>query len=188
MHYNRNNGNGTFTDLSVNAGLRNIMGGLNMMQTDYNNDGLKDIFVLRGGWKGVYGKEPNSLLRNNGNGSFTDVTAESGLLSYHPTQTATWADFNNDGWLDLFIGNEAQSPSDHSNACELYLNNQDGTFREAAAEAHCNINAYVKGVTSGDYDNDGLTDIFISSFNGDKYLLKNMGVQNGQLKSLTCPI
>jgi hypothetical protein len=182
MHYNRNNGNGTFTDLSVNAGLRNIMGGLNMMQTDYNNDGLKDIFVLRGGWKGVYGKEPNSLLRNNGNGSFTDVTAESGLLSYHPTQTATWADFNNDGWLDLFIGNEAQSPSDHSNACELYLNNQDGTFREAAAEAHCNINAYVKGVTSGDYDNDGLTDIFISSFNGDKYLLKNMGVQNGQLK------
>jgi len=182
MHYNRNNGNGTFTDLSVNAGLRNIMGGLNMMQTDYNNDGLKDIFVLRGGWKGVYGKEPNSLLRNNGNGSFTDVTVESGLLSYHPTQTATWADFNNDGWLDLFIGNEAQSPSDHSNACELYLNNQDGTFREAAAEAHCNINAYVKGVTSGDYDNDGLTDIFISSFNGDKYLLKNMGVQNGRLK------
>ncbi len=106
MHYCRNNGNGTFTDISDSSGLGYLTGGLNMMQTDYNNDGFKDIFVLRGAWKGKFGKNPNSLLRNNGDGTFTDVTKESGLLSFHPTQTATWADFNNDGWLDVFIGNE----------------------------------------------------------------------------------
>ncbi len=52
------------------------------------------------------GREPNSLLQNNGDGTFTDVTNKAGLLSFYPTQTATWADFNNDGWLDVFIGNE----------------------------------------------------------------------------------
>jgi tetratricopeptide (TPR) repeat protein len=177
MHYYRNNTNGTFTDVSDSSGLGYITGGLNIMQTDYNNDGLKDIFVLRGGWKGSYGMEPNSLLRNNGDGTFTDVTIESGLLSFHPTQTATWADFNNDGWLDVFIGNE--SASGKSDPCELYINNKNGTFTEVAAKAGCNIMAFVKGVTSADYNNDGLTDIFISTFNGQKVLLKNEGIQNG---------
>ena len=106
MRYYRNNANGTFTDISDSSGLGYLTGGLHIMQTDYNNDGFKDIFVLRGGWKGKFGKQPNSLLRNNGDGTFTDVTKESGLLSFHPSQTATWADFNNDGWLDVFIGNE----------------------------------------------------------------------------------
>src|ERR1051326_315101 len=129
MHYWRNNGNGTFTDIADTAGLARLTGGLNMMQTDYNNDGLKDIFVLRGAWKGKFGKEPNSLLRNNGDGTFTDVTEQAGLLSFYPTQTATWADFNNDGWLDVFIGNET-SPGFNSdlNPCELYINNRNGTF------------------------------------------------------------
>ena len=96
MRYYRNNGNGTFTDISDSSGLGYLTGGLHIEQTDYNNDGLKDIFVLRGGWKGKFGKNPNSLSRNNGNDTFTDVTKESGLLSFHPSQTATWADFNND--------------------------------------------------------------------------------------------
>ena len=80
MHYCRNNGNGTFTDISDSSWLGYLTGGLNMMQTDYNNDGYKDIFITRGGWKGQFGKQPNSLLRNNGNGTFTDVTIPSGLL------------------------------------------------------------------------------------------------------------
>lgn len=82
MRYYRNNANGTFTDLSDSSGLGYLTGGLNIIQTDYNNDGFKDIFVLRGGWKGKFGKNPNSLLRNNGNGTFTDVTKESGLLFF----------------------------------------------------------------------------------------------------------
>ncbi|MEI9944000.1 MAG: CRTAC1 family protein [Chitinophagaceae bacterium] len=178
MHYCRNNFNGTFTDVSDSSGLGQLTGGLNIMQTDYNNDGLKDVFVLRGAWKGLYGKEPNSLLKNNGDGTFTDATKESGLLSFHPTQTATWADFNNDGWLDVFIGNES-TPNNDANPCELYVNNKNGTFSEMAEKAGCNIIAFVKGVTSGDYDNDGMPDIFISTLNGQKILLKNDGVQKG---------
>ena len=180
MHYCRNNTNGTFTDVSDSSGLGFITGGSNMMQTDYNNDGFKDIFVLRGGWKGRFGKEPNSLLRNNGDGTFTDVTEQSGLLSFHPKQTATWADFNNDGWLDVFIGNESTDVD--LNPCELYLNNKNGTFTEIGQKAGVNITAFVKGVTSGDYNNDGLTDIFISTLNGWKILFRNEGVKNGMVQ------
>ncbi|MDX2047784.1 MAG: CRTAC1 family protein [Chitinophagaceae bacterium] len=178
MHYCRNNGNGSFTEVSDSSGLSQFTGGLNIMQTDYNNDGLKDIFVLRGAWKGPYGKEPNSLLRNNGDGTFTDVTRESGLLSFHPTQTATWNDFNNDGWLDVFIGNESTSQVD-LNPCELYINNKNGTFTETAVQSNVAIGAFVKGVTSGDYDNDGLVDIFVSILGHQKMLLKNEGIKNG---------
>lgn len=180
MRYFRNNSNGTFTDISDSSGLGYLNGGLNIMQTDYNNDGLKDIFVLRGAWRGLYGKEPNSLLRNNGDDTFTDVTKESGLLSFYPTQTATWADFNNDGWLDVFIGNET-TPTVDSNPCEFYINNKNGTFTNTAEKAGCNVIAFVKGVTSGDYDNDGWPDIFISTLEGHKILLKNEGLQNGTI-------
>ncbi|HRO70775.1 MAG TPA: CRTAC1 family protein, partial [Chitinophagaceae bacterium] len=144
-----------------------------IVQTDYNNDGFKDIFVLRGGWKKKFGREPNSLLRNNGDGTFTDVTHQSGLLSFHPTQTATWNDFNNDGWLDVFIGNETTEGESHP--CELYINNGDGTFTDLAKEAKCDITVWAKGVTSGDYNNDGWPDLFVSTVDGRKYLLKNEG-------------
>lgn len=181
MHLCLNNGNGTFTDASIASKLGKFTGGLHMMQTDYNNDGWKDIFVLRGAWKREFGKEPLSLLKNNGDGTFTDVTVESGLLRFHPTQTATWADFNNDGWLDVFIGNESTSDFD-INTCELFLNNGNGTFTEMAAKAGCNVEAFVKGVTSGDYDNDGRIDLFLSTLNGPKILFHNEGVINGQLR------
>jgi hypothetical protein len=187
MHYCRNNKNASFSDLSQSSGLEGFTGGLNIMQTDYNNDGLKDIFVLRGAWKGPFGREPNSLLRNNGDGTFTDVTKESGLLSLHPTQTATWNDFNKDGWLDVFIGNESYDPPYDDNACELYINNKNGTFTNVAIQSKVNISAFVKGVTSGDYDNDGWPDIFISTLNNRKVLLKNEGIVNGvvQFKDVT---
>ena len=132
LHYFKNNADGSFTDRSDKIGLNGITGGLNMTQADYNNDGFIDVLVLRGGWKREFGKEPNSLLKNNGDGTFSDVTIESGLLSFHPTQTATWNDFNNDGWLDLFIGNENFPGTKTPHPCELYINNQDGTFTEMA--------------------------------------------------------
>lgn len=178
MHYCKNNGDGTFTDMSTVSGLRYLTGGLNMVQTDYNNDGLKDIFVLRGAWKREFGAEPNSLLRNNGDDTFTDVTKESGLLSFHPTQTATWADFNNDGWLDVFIGNESSSMEQY-HPCELFISNGDGTFTDVAASANVAVVAFVKGVNSGDYNNDGRPDLLVSSLNGTKFLLQNDGVTNG---------
>jgi len=177
MHYYRNNANGSFTDLSVSSGLSAIRGGINIMQVDYNNDGRMDIFFLRGGWMGAYGKLAKTLLRNNGDGSFTDVTVESGLVSLHPTQTAVWNDFNNDGWPDVFIGHETSSLLD-PHPCELWINNQDGTFTEVAAKAGCAVTGFVKGVTAADYDNDDLPDLFLSQRTGGKILLHNKGVHD----------
>jgi hypothetical protein len=181
MRYYRNNANGTFTDVSDSSGLGYLTGGLNIQQMDYNNDGYKDIFVLRGGWKGRFGKDPNSLLRNNGDGTFTDVTEASGLLSFHPSQTATWADFNNDGWLDVYIGNET-TPNEEAHPSQLFINNKNGTFTEVAAKAGCALVQFVKGVTSGDYDNDGRSDIFVSTLNGNKILLHNETGADGIVK------
>ncbi len=174
IHYFRNEADGTYSDHSSKTGLKGITGGLNIMQTDYNNDGFKDVFVLRGAWKGEFGNQPNSLLRNNGDGTFTDVTIISGLLSFHPTQTATWNDFNNDGWLDVFIGNETVN-NEFPHPCQLYINNHNGTFREIAKTAGCSITAFVKGVTSGDFDNDGWKDIYLSTMSGKRILLRNGG-------------
>lgn len=176
MHYYQNDKKGKYLDYSKNSNLGLFKGGLSMIQADYDNDGDIDIFVLRGAWMRKYGRQPNSLLRNNGDGTFTDVTIKSGLYSEFPTQAGTWNDFNNDGYLDLFIGNES---SDESYPSELYLNNQDGTFTNVAQAAKCDVIAYIKGATAADYDNDGDIDLFLSGMNKRKILLKNNGLKNG---------
>jgi hypothetical protein len=176
LHYYENNGDGTFTNKTKEAGLTGIVGGLNLLHADFNNDGLADMFVLRGAWLGEEGLHPNSLLRNNGDGTFSDVTESAGLLSFHPTQTAVWADFNNDGWLDLFIGNE--SNESHQHPSELYINNGNGTFENIAFQAGAAITGYIKGVTAGDYNNDGLQDSYISRLSKKNILLRNNGTQN----------
>lgn len=179
MHYFRNNADGTFSDQSASSKLKELTGGLNLMQMDFNNDGFKDIFVLRGAWlRDNYGKQPNSLLRNNGDGTFSDVTIASGLLSFHPTQTATWNDFNNDGWLDVFIGNETWegNASSGKHPAELFISNQDGTFSNVAEQSGVDFTGFVKGVTSGDYNNDGWKDLFATSLSGQRFLLKNKGI------------
>jgi hypothetical protein len=185
MHFYKNNTDGTFTDISTKSGLDKFRGGLNMIQADYNNDGLTDIFVMRGAWMNdPFGKQPNSLLRNNGDNTFTDVTLQAGLFSRHPTQAGVWRDFNNDGWLDLFIGNETESGMQENielHGCELYLGSQKGTFTNVVSEAGINVNAFIKGVTAADYNNDGLQDIYISTVGGYKYLFKNKGTVKGKL-------
>ena len=174
LRYFINNGDGSFIEKTEPAGLKSVKGGLNMVQADYNNDGFLDVFILRGAWMGALGKYPNSLLRNNGDNTFTDVTIEAGLLSFYPTQTATWADFNNDGWIDLFIGNESEKGI--KSPCEFFINNGDGTFTNQATSAGLNVSSdevpyYVKGVTSGDYNNDGWMDIYVSTLHSNKNLL-----------------
>lgn len=176
MHYYQNDKKGKFTDYSKKSEIGRFKGGLNMIQADYDNDGDTDIFVLRGAWMAKYGRQPNSLLRNNGDGTFTDVTIKSGLYSEFPTQAGIWNDFNNDGYLDLFIGNESTSEPYPS---ELYLNNHDGTFTNAAKSAKCDVVDFIKGVTAADYDNDGDIDLFLSGMNKRKTLLKNTGIKNG---------
>lgn len=171
----RNEGDGRFTERTDQAGLTGLVGALNLMQTDYNNDGHPDVFIPRGAWLGAGGHHPNSLLRNNGNGTFTDVTEEAGLLSFHPTQTATWFDFNGDGWLDIFIGNETTGNERH--ACELFRNNRDGSFTECAAEAGLAVEQFIKGVTSGDFNRDGRPDLYLSNRTGPNLLFRNDGPQ-----------
>lgn len=175
LRYFHNNGNGTFSDRTSEAGLVGMVGSLNIQQTDYNNDGLLDIWALRGAWLGEAGRIPNSLLRNNGDGTFTDVTEETGLLSFHPTQASRWFDYDGDGWLDLFIGNESTDPH-RRHWCELYHNNRNGTFTECAKVTGINIAEFVKGVACGDYDNDGRPDLYVSvRGNRSKILLHNDG-------------
>lgn len=165
LRFFHNNGNGTFGDRTSAAGLTGEVGGLNILQADYNNSGRPSILVLRGAWMAGEGHFPVSLLRNNGGGTFTDVTEESGLLkATGPTQTAVWLDYDGDGWLDLFIGRE--SSDDRVNPCQLFHNNHDGTFTECAAECGLDFVGFIKGVCSADYDGDGRPDIFISRLAG----------------------
>ena len=176
VHLLINNGDGTFEDQTEAAGILGITGGLNMQYADYDNDGDSDVLVLRGAWLFGAGHHPNSLLRNNGDGTFSDVTESAGLLSFRPTQTAAWADFNNDGWLDIYIGNEQTERDPHP--CELYLNNKDGTFTETASQAGITVNAWVKGVSSGDFDNDSWPDLYVSVLDGPNRLFRNKGLDS----------
>jgi hypothetical protein len=156
----------SFVDRTKEAGLSGQLGGLNINQADYNNDGCTDILLMRGGWDLP---QRRSLLRNNCKGTFTDVTAAAGLLTpVTASQTAAWADIDNDGWLDLFVGNE-DAPA------QLFHNRRDGTFVDIAASAGVQRTAFSKAVAAADYDNDGFTDFYVSNFGGPGFLFHNNG-------------
>ena len=176
LHYFKNMGNRGFEDQTESANLIGITGGLNMVHGDYDNDGWVDVFVLRGGWFGEDGNHPNSLLKNNGDGTFTDVTISTNIYSEHPTQTASWGDFNNDGWLDLFIGNESAEGFNHIS--ELYQNNGDGTFSDVAQAHNINAIGFIKAVIWGDINNDGFLDLYISRLGEPNLLFQNSGPEN----------
>jgi hypothetical protein len=179
VNYFRNNGDGHFTRMTERAGLKGITGGLNMVQADYDNDGCIDVFIPRGAWLHDKGQHPSSLLHNNCDGTFTDVTAKAGVLNNYPTQTAVWADFNGDGWLDLFVGNEIVRgkvawPAEAKNF-RLYINNRDGTFTDVGAQSGIQLDGMVKGAAADDYDNDGWPDLYVSVMGGPNRLFRNSG-------------
>ncbi len=181
-------GKGGFEDRTSAAGLDGLYGGLNVVHADYDNDGDLDLYVLRGAWFGPHGRHPNSLLRNEsvrGEGEdggapvFRDVTFPSGLGdARYPTQTAAWADFDNDGDLDLFVGNEHSvgqpAPS------QLFRNEGPGPngvvrFRDVAAAAGVEERAFVKAAVWGDFDNDRFPDLYLSVLGGANHLYRNRG-------------
>lgn len=169
-----NDGNGAFMDKSNESGLGGIFGGLNMVQGDYDNDGFADVLVLRGAWLGKGGRYPNSLLHNNGDGTFHDVTFMAGLAEVnYPTQAGAFADFDNDGDLDIYIGNESsnqlKAPS------QLFVNNGDGTFMDVAQKSGVTNDQYTKGVVWGDFNKDGLMDLYVSNAIGANRLYQNVG-------------
>jgi len=165
LRYFHNNGDGTFTDRAREAGLAKQLGGLNIIQTDYNNDGCTDFLVLRGGWEFP---ERMSLVKNNCDGTFTDVTDASGLgAALVASQTAVWADINNDGLLDLFVGNE-------SGGNLLFLNKGDGRFENISRSAGIDGKpGQIKSVVAADYDNDGYVDFYATDYLGENHLYHN---------------
>ncbi len=186
--YYRNDGGGNFTDETEGAGLSGQLGGLNITQTDYNNDGWADVLVMRGGWMKMRGQMRMSLLRNNGgndregqDGTFTDVTEAAGLAKpAYPSQSAAWADYDNDGDLDLFSCNESMREAGAESTAlifpsQLFRNDGEGGFEDVAAEADAQNWRYCKGSAWGDYDNDGYPDLYISNFGEENRLLRNNG-------------
>jgi hypothetical protein len=176
MAYYRNKGDGTFEDRTKAAGLEKQMGGLYCVQTDYNNDGHLDIFIPRGSWLPAHLAQRPSLLRNNGDGTFTDVTREAGLLKPTNSTSCTWADYDNDGFLDLFV-------CCHEKPSLLYRNKGDGTFEEVAARVGLADLTMVLGAAWIDYDNDGYPDLFVNIRNGRARLFHNNG--NGTFTEAT---
>ena len=176
VHFLVADGHGGYVDRAAQPGLKGIVGGPHCLHADYDNDGFEDILILRGAWLGDGGRFPMSLLHNRGDGTFEDVTFAAGLGSMHPRHSAAWADFNLDGCLDLFVGNEsgvAMTWSSHPS--ELYLGNCRGTFTEVSHKVGIDVDAFVKGVAWGDVDNDGLPDLFVSVYGAPNRLYMNRG-------------
>ena len=189
----RNNGDGTFTDVTEKAGLQGIGYSMGVAAGDYDNDGFVDLYVT--------GVNRNQLFHNNGDGTFTDVTEKAGVGGMVPkigkawSVAAGWFDYDNDGRLDLFVVNYLNyniktaahcvqqglpaycSPVDFLGTPNiLYHNNGDGTFTDVSEQSH--ISQYVgkgMGLAFADYDDDGFTDIFISNDTFENYLLHNNG-------------
>ena len=204
-YYNRlfrNNGDGTFIDVTKNAGLQGIGYSMGVAAGDYNNDGLLDLFVVNyldydvgtaalcnmegtpaycspNGFRGT----SNMLYRNNGDGTFTDVSAQSHISQYvGKGMGVAFADYDNDGFTDIFVSNDT---------FQNYLlhNNGDGTFTDMAMETGVAFTGNGKtvagmGADFRDLDNDGKPDIFHTAMFGDSFsLYRNLG--SGQFDDAT---
>jgi len=157
---------GRFGEAAGKTGLEDQLGGINLTHVDFDNDGWMDLFVMRGGWEFPI---RNSLLRNNHDGTFTDVTVRAGIAEpVRRTHAAAWADFDNDGWVDLFIGHE-EAPS------RLLRNNGDGTFADVSKKAGVDRTAFTKGAAWGDIDGDVDPDLYVSNYGGPNFLYRNNG-------------
>ena len=175
-----NRGDGSFEDRSTSAGLIPQIYVLNLAQGDFDNDGNSDVVMLRGAW---VGRARLSLLRNKGAGVFEDVTVASGLGDPIASESAVWGDYDQDGRLDLFVcGEFRRDKPEEIDLSRLYHNEGNGTFKNVAESAGIVIKYMAKGSAWGDYDNDGLLDLFVSVFDGDCRLYHNEG--NGTFKDV----
>jgi len=138
--------------------LESIGGGLAVL--DYDNDGWMDLYVAGGGTiesaRSGAGKHPGALYRNNRDGTFTDVTAAAGISNKYWGKGALSADFNNDGWMDLYLCNYGPNI--------LYLNNGNGTFRDATARAGVGDPRWSSAAAAADFDRDGKLDLFVANY------------------------
>ena len=165
----RNNGDGTFTDTADAAGIADPRGGWGSLFADYDNDGYLDLYITRGGWSGA---AENTLYHNNGDGTFTDVTHTAGVADPQSSFCAAWADYDNDGYLDLYI---ADGVIGDGAANVLYRNNGDGTFTNTADVAGVADTGNSLGTAWGDYDKDGYIDLHVVNFGQSNVLYRNNG-------------
>jgi hypothetical protein len=188
----RNNGDGTFTEATRETGTNDSSWSTSAAFFDFDRDGWLDLYVAHyvdfsftnlklcfaTGGSGrreycgplAYAPLPERLLHNRGNGTFEDVTAKSGIgEEYNGALGVVTADFNEDGWIDVYVANDGR-PN------HLWMNQKDGTFRNEALLAGCALNAdgvseAGMGVDAGDFDNDGDDDVFITHLTGEKNTL-----------------
>jgi enediyne biosynthesis protein E4 len=189
----RNNGDGTFTDVTGAAGVPGTAYGLGCAWGDYDNDGYPDLYVTQ------YGR--NVLYHNNGNGTFTDVTAKAGVTGTELGTTfhsaATFFDYDRDGYLDLYVGGYGNFLPGSQRTCDighgvlspcrpmvypgspgvLYHNNRNGTFTDVTRRAGVFKPDYNLAVSAGDYNNDGWPDLFVANDGTEAALYRNN--QNG---------
>ncbi|MDE0018381.1 MAG: FG-GAP-like repeat-containing protein [Candidatus Poribacteria bacterium] len=165
----RNNGDGTFTNVAEQAGIADPRGGWGSLFADYDNDGSLDLYITRGGWSGA---AENTLYHNNGDGTFSDVTHAAGVADPQSSFCAAWADYNNDGYLDLYI---ADGVIGDGAANVLYHNNGDGTFTNIAESAGVANTGNSLGTAWGDYDKDGYIDLHVVNFGQSNVLYRNNG-------------
>ncbi|MCA8996245.1 MAG: CRTAC1 family protein [Planctomycetaceae bacterium] len=170
IRFLHNRGDGTFEDQTQSAGLIGILGGINMVQGDFNNDGQIDVYVVRGAWLGEAGRNAiNSLLQNVGGGRFRDMTYEVGLSeNTASTATAAWGDYDNDGDLDLYVPNE-------DGTAQLYRNDRGRRFIDVAIEAGVTNRRFAKGAVWGDIDNDRDLDLYVSNLGDPNRMYVNQG-------------
>ena len=172
----RNLGNGHFSDVAAFAKLLEQRGGLYCVQADYNNDGFLDIYIPRGAW--LLSPIRPSLLRNEGDGTWADVTAEAGLLHPVNSNSVAWGDYDNDGNLDLFVCCELQ-PN------QLFHNRGDGHFEMVPHAGGVMGEFYCKGATWIDFDNDDAPDLFVNNLHGTAQLYHND--RHGRFNDVTLP-
>jgi hypothetical protein len=156
-----NNHNGTFTMQSNSVVVADRLPHEGCAWGDFNNDGWLDLCIAN-----FYGQN-NCLFLNNGDGTFTQITNSPVTLDGGTTKNVTWTDYDNDGWLDLFVSNTG--PFDLTNFTSLgeetnflYHNNGDGTFRKVTSGSLVNDLGHSCGSAWGDYDNDGFLDLFVA--------------------------
>ncbi len=172
----RNDGNMTFVDVAPQAGIaRDNDDNRTASWADYNNDGYPDLLVMY----------PCTLYANQGDGTFQDTTAAAGILSTVDCSSSAWADYNDDGLLDIYITSGFDGTTPQSTAGFLYRNNGDGTFSDVTLASGTSNPHDARGVIWGDYDNDGLKDLYIinSTYVDANRLLKNNG--NGTFTDVT---
>jgi enediyne biosynthesis protein E4 len=211
-HLYRNNGNGTFTDVTEQAGVSPDMYGIAAVAADFDNDGFTDLFVTGFGRAILY--------RNKGDGTFEDVTAKAGIKVDGWSISSTWLDYDRDGCVDLFVGRYVKfdpkyrnyypadnypGPLDYEgDTNRLYHNNCNGTFTDVTDKS--GIGAFkgrTMGVTAADYDGDGYPDIYVANDKTENFLFHNkhdgtfeevaadLGVaygQNGEMTSAMGPV